>query len=339
VCQLPFEQKRALKAASSTENLAKTNRTEYKHCMSEAGVLVKSVLDRLPPDGWEVAGKAVTSLGPIFPPLAAYVRVLNTPFAGDGRGKIHKDTVLLAFLRTPTLREGIRQFIENFYPRRLPTHRALTPADITGLVDYELCAAFVTLLHLYRKVKQAVPNREQWQALAELVHDRADIGYYLGQSLPGFGGALGLLVGGARFLSQGYIATRDPVRYHEYEQHLRANALTFDVAYEVSKWGFSHTQFVAFYLQRMGYTRDIPLSIATGLSSTNNRANVTALAAKIQAVSAWIEVIVRDSPPPPTLGEAQFGLSGTEISQLLKSVRTMAHSQTAILWLEPKHSG
>lgn len=313
------------------------NRTEYKRCMSEANVLVKSVLDRIPPDGWEVAGRAVSSLGPFFPPLAAYVRVLNTPLTDDPQGKVTKDSVLVEFLRTPTIGEGIRQFIENFYPRRLPTHRALTPADITGLVDYESCAAFVTLLYLFRKVKRAVPNREQWQALAELVHDRADIGYYLGQSLPGFGGALGLLVGGARFLSQGYIATRDPGRYQEYEQHLRANGLTFDVGYEVNKWGFSHTQFVAFYLQRMGYTRDIPFSVATGLSSTNNRGNLTTLASKIQAVSTWIEVIVRDSTPPPSLGEAQFGLSAAEISQLLKSVRTMAHSQTAILWLEPKH--
>jgi hypothetical protein len=287
-------------------------------------------------DGWTEAGKVVASMGPIFPPIAGYVRVLNMPIGDDPRVKATKDRVLGECLRTPTLREGLVQLVDNFYPKRLPLRRALTPSDLTALVDYETCAALIALLYLFRKTKAALVSHARWQVLSELVHERADVGYYLGLSLPGFGGALGLIVGGMRFLSLGFIASRDPDRYAEYEEHLSARGISFDVAYEFKTWGFSHPQFAVTYLQRIGYGRNVPLSVAMGLSPLVTRTPQNTLSAKVSAVSSWIEAVVSHTKSPPPLIKCPFGMTAEETEQLLTSIKTQMHSQVGIFWLEPR---
>jgi hypothetical protein len=304
--------------------------------VSQSNVLPKITDLRTDSESWQEAGKLISALGPIFPPIAAYVRILNMPIAGNPRARATKDRVLAECLRTPTISEGLAQLVDNFYPRRLPLHRSLTPSDLTELVDYESCAALLTLLYLFRKTKAALVAHSQWQILSELVHERADVGYYLGLSLPGFGGALGLLIGGMRFLSLGFIASRDPDRYGDYEEHLRARRLLFDVAYEIKTWGFSHAQCAALYLQRMGYGRKIPLSIAEGLSPRAPYAPPNALSSKLRAVSIWIESLVRCTKPPLLLEESPFGMTKQETEQLLASVKTLMESQVGLFWLEPR---
>lgn len=278
----------------------------------------------------------VASMGPIFPPIAGYVRVLNTPSGDDPRVKATKDRVLAECLRTPTLSAGLVQLVDNFYPKRLPSRRAVVPSDLTALVDYETCAALIALLYLFRKTKAALASHARWQILSELVHERADVGYYLGLSLPGFGGALGLLVGGMRFLSLGFIASRDPDRYAEYEEHLSARRMSFDVAHEFKTWGFSHPQFAVMYLQRIGYGRNVPLSIAMGLSPLVGRRSYNALSAKVSAVSSWIESVVTHAKTPPPLIKCPFGMTSEETEQLLASIKGQMHSQVGIFWLEPR---
>ncbi len=275
-------------------------------------------------------------MGPILPPIAGYVRILNTPIGNDLRIKATKDRVLAECLRTPTVREGLVQLIDNFYPKRLPVHRELTPGDLTALVDYETCAALVALLYLFRKTKGALASHSRWQVLSELVHERADVGYYLGLSLPEFGGALGLLVGGMRFLSLGFIASRNPDRYAEYEEHLSERGISFDVEYEFKTWGFSHPQFAVMYLQRMGFGRNVPFSIAMGLSPQVGRISHGTLSAKIRAVSWWIESIVRPTKGASPITKCPFSMSAQETEQLLTSVKTQMQSQVGIFWLEPR---
>lgn len=275
----------------------------------------------------------VSGLGPIFPPIAGYVRVLNTPTGQDPRVNATKHRVLAECLRAPTINEGLVQLVDNFYPRRLPSHRSISPSDLTQLVDYESCAALLALLYLFRKTKASLVDLSEWQILSELVHERADVGYYLGLSLSGFGGAMGLLVGGMRFLSLGFIASRNPDRYRDYEDHLRTRRLSFDVAHEIATWGFSHAQFAALYLQRMGYGRKIPLSILEGWGV---HAPQNALSLKVRAVSIWIESLVRYTKPPLLLKEAPFGMTKQETEQLIASVKTLMESQVGIFWLEPR---
>ncbi len=316
--------------------LAKKTRRQYKHRMSQSNVLLGKTSLEVDDDGWTEAARVVASMGPIFPPIAGYVRVLNMPIGSDPRIKATKDRVLAECLRTPTIREGLVQLVDNFYPKRLPLHRGLAPGDLTELVDYESCAALVALLYLFRKTKAALVSHSRWQVLSELVHERADVGYYLGLSLPGFGGALGLLVGGMRFLSLGFIASRDPDRYADYEEHLSGRRMSFDVEYEFKNWGFSHPQFAVMYLQRMGFGRNVPLSIAMGLSPLAGPMPQNTLSAKIRAVSLWIESLVRHTKMPSPLIKCPFGMTSQETQQLLTSVRTQMQSQVGIFWLEPR---
>ncbi len=278
----------------------------------------------------------VAAIGPIFPALGGYVRILNMPIGTDPRAKATKDRVLAECLRTPTIREGLLQLADNFYPRRLPLHRKVTSSDLLALIDYESCAALVALLYLFRKTKAALASQSQWQILSELVHERADTGYYLGMSLTNFGGALGLLVGAMRFLSLALIASTDPDRYGEYEEHLRARRISFDVTYELETWGFSHAQVAALYLQRVGYGRNVPLSIGMGLSPLVVRIPQNTLISKVRAVSMWTESLVHRSKPPRLLDESRFGMKQQEIEQMLTGVKTLMESQVGLFWLEPR---
>ncbi len=320
--------------ASNIGLLAKGGCSEYKRRVSNSNAIAVEVPSATESDGWGSAAVVIDELRPSFSPLSGYVRLLNLPHGDDLRLKGVKDRVVAQFLRTPSLRSGLTRLANNLYSGRLPTGRPPTPRELTEILDFEVCSAFLSVLYFYRRVSRIAGDNPQWRGFVELAHHRGDIGYYLGTSLPGLGGAAGLLVGSLRSLALGYLAFRDPAGFRPYHEHLRARQLSFDVGYELTNWGFSHAQVAALFLQRMGHGSALPIALVTGLSPGRLRGAVDQRAAHLRAAAVWIDSVYRSAKPPALLGEDQIGLSRGEVEQLLSNVRVMVESKSRTFWLD-----
>ena len=289
-------------------------------------------------EGWSAAAAMIDELSPLFSPLDGFTRLLTLPHGNDAELLRVKEVVVAQLLRAPTLRAGFYRLAGNFYPGRLPTDRVPTPRELTAVFDFEVCAAFLAIVYFHRRATRLIANHSQWRGFVELAQHRGDIGFLLGTSLNDLGPATGLLVGTLRSLALGFIACRDTARFRPYQEHLVARKLSFDVAYELSHWGFSHAQVMSLFLQRLGYGRDLPIAIMMGLSPGRLGRGDNLRAERIRACSVWIDSVYRSAKPPTLLGDYQFGLSRGESEQLVSNVKVMIDSQTRTLWLDPRES-
>lgn len=291
-----------------------------------------------PPDfndsrSWELARGHTRSLGTVFPPLAAYIRILRTPAPAAPGARDIRLLALKSALRSPSIRTCLGYASISLFPGRLPSTDEVSEHDLVATLGCEGCASLIALLYIYRRIKPQV-GEEVWEPLGRLVHERAEIGAHLGISFPDLGLARGLLLGGLRFLSLGVVAASDAQAYAGYLDWLKERHQPFDLAYEASRWGFTHPQICALLLQSLGFGAPFATAVTFALTPVTIQPDREPLAARIRAAGIWIESLALGGKAPALTPGSSFDMNPERLRTLLNRVAEVRHSGSTYLWLE-----
>jgi hypothetical protein len=280
-------------------------------------------------DSWANARHVAAGLGPIIPPIQSSIRALiSNDSSAEAKMKVLRQAMAMG-----AYRESLRQFCVSIFPETKFEYEGFSPKVLTNLLGFDTCAVILGLLFTYRKVRKG-SSESQLEVLADQIHSRAEVGYYLGHELRDLGAAEGMLLGGMRFLALGLIANAYPELFDMYVAHTKSRKVSFDLHFEIDRWGFSHPQVMALITQLLGFGDQAAIAMFIGLSPIQIIPENEPLAHRFRTSSMWIESLEAGRVPASFKSIRGFEIAESDIRKLSESVIKRTQSHTAVFWLD-----
>lgn len=220
--------------------------------------------------GWKAASDLIKPFGQVAANFSEAIRMLvSCHMNSTGATAIGGQNHVVRLIKNDTVKATYYYFAKQFSPDLFQSKPHLSEKDFWNAYQPIDHAAILTFCYLFKTLSRKT-EKDEWEYVQVPLYEALAIGGCVGQSIKEIGLGIGLLARGMRYLSFAAFMRENRKGFKEYRQHLKANDVPFDTAYEEEIWQCSSTQIAGLFLERMGYPRIVGLQfVAAAERSTS----------------------------------------------------------------------
>ena len=260
-----------------------------------------------PQEAWARAGRIAALYGSVPTQLTSVIRLLLADVR-DGR-KDWSPTSLSAatrLFRGPSLCTALYFSCQTYRKEQLAAFDRVSSSDLVKLYSPLDLVAIIAVIFMFRRARKVCP-KDEFSALSDDMILRSEMGFHVGEAIPGIGAALGMLRGGIRFFAFAALATQNVKLYKNYRRHLRTDDLEFDAAFEIQEWGCTSAEISAVLLQVVGLGVPMPSSIDRSLSRPIGQLEESSPDLYSASLAAlWIDCLLKTGEEPKITHRGEF---------------------------------
>jgi len=209
--------------------------------------------------GWKAASELIRPFGQVAANFSEAVRMLvSAHISAEGAASLGGQNHVIRLIKNDTVKATYYYFAKQFSPALFTLKPYITEKDFWSAYQPIDHAAILTFCYLFKNLSRKI-EKDEWEYVQVPLYEALAIGGCVGQSIKEIGLGIGLLARGLRYLSFAAFMRENRKGFKEYRQHLKANDIPFDTAYEEKVWQCSSTQIAGLFLERMGYPRTVGL--------------------------------------------------------------------------------
>ena len=286
--------------------------------------------------GWKAASDLIKPFGPVAANFAEATRMLvGSHMRGETSASAAGQNHLLRLIKNDTLKATYYYFSKQFRPEILKEKKEISERDFISAYTAIDHAALLTFCYLFKNLSKKI-EKEEWEYVQVPLYEALAIGGAVGQTIKEIGLGIGLLIRGVRYLAFAPFMRENRKGFKEYRQHLKANDIPFDTAFEERMWQCSSIQIGGLLLERMGFPRTVTLQFVAAAERSTTVESEPIFGAPFRMAECLVDAYMEGHEIPtstPSWVGRELQLPAEVRGALLAALNKVFDDKNRIEWL------
>ncbi len=290
------------------------------------------------PKSWEVARAYADKIGEMPFAFTSSIRMLLVDEKETGEMTNANATQAALLLNSPSLKAMFYFAAKTLAPDKVEETKYISKRKLAAFFSpYEL-ASLLAMAFLFRRCRKRSKN-DLFENLVFNIQRDVNIGAFVGQAIPHIGVGWGIMIGGIRHLAETAFLLHDSDGYGKYSRHRAKLNVSFDIDFEVSRWGCTSMQVASVLLQSLGFGVELAESLVIGLDPRTPEEEIKEdRFYRVKITRLWIDTLIETGEIPQITHRGNYYPLESNLTVLFEKLQTEPTRGTDQAWLTKSKS-